>query len=493
MNNIKRLGLTAFIAILSSLVTFEAISHFGNNDRNTTFEQKQAAAVRFASLGGRNYSPATFDFTYAASMTAPGVVHIKTSYAPRKMNRNQTDPFRNFFGDQFFNQPDPYHSQPEESSGSGVIISDDGYIVTNNHVVDDGDKIEVILFNKKSYQAKVIGTDPNTDLALLKIDEKKLPFIVFGNSDSVKVGQWVLAVGNPLYGLESTATAGIISAKGRNLNILKDNGSIESYIQTDAAVNPGNSGGALVNTNGELIGIISAIASPTGYYAGYSFAVPVNIASKVVNDLMKYGQVQRGYLGIQMSNIDEQLAKGKNLSNYNGVYVDTVLAGSSAREAGLRTGDILIKVNGVTVNSTSEVQEQVARFHPGDKVNITFLRDGSEKTITTTLKNKDGAVGLLEKPVINNFTSLGAQFSDITPKEMRELGISGGVKVVKLNDGLLARNTDIHEGFIITKVDKTDIKNIGDLKAALQDKKGGVMIQGTYPNAPGQYFYAFGM
>jgi Do/DeqQ family serine protease len=424
------------------------------------------------------------------------VVHINTSYTPKQQNNNLNyDPFRDFFGNDFWNfRMDPYGGgKPKESSGSGVIISDDGYIVTNNHVIEDGDKITVILNNKKEYPATVIGTDPSTDLALIKVDAGDLPFISFGNSDSTKVGEWVLAVGNP-FNLESTVTAGIISAKGRNINILKDKGSIESFIQTDAAVNPGNSGGALVNLRGELIGINSAIATPTGSFAGYSFAVPVNIVKKIVNDLVKFGVVQRGYLGVSITNINEELAKKYEINTLEGVYVDAVNDGSAAAEAGIKSGDVITAINNVRVKSTSELQEQVSRYRPNDEISVTVLRGDKEKSLTTRLKNIDGETTIVKKDQVSSFASLGADFQNITNEEKKKLGINGGVKIAKLYDGKLAKNTDIRDGFIITKIDNKPVNNVDELKTALQNKAGqGVMIEGTYPNYSGTYFYAFRM
>lgn len=498
----KRIGFTAFIAIVSALVTVTAFSYFSNKGQLQTFEEKQAAKFTPVSYSANSEVPATLDFRYAAKITTPAVVHIKTSYAPRANRGGGDNPFKDFFGDDFMNpfgNMQPYQNQPQEASGSGVIISDDGYIVTNNHVIDGGDKIQVILADKRSYDGKVIGTDPTTDLALVKIDEKDLPFIRFGNSDSVEVGQWVLAVGNP-FNLESTVTAGIVSAKGRNIGIIRtqdDNGrqtaGIESYIQTDAAVNPGNSGGALVTTNGDLIGINSAIATPTGSFAGYSFAVPVNIVTKVVNDLMKYGIVQRGYLGVSMETVTDELSKKNNLNDVNGVYIDSVVPGSAAEEGGMKVGDVITKINDQPVNTSPEVQELVSRYHPGDKINVTFKRDGKEKTISTALKNKANNTSLVKKEEVNSFASLGAEFSDLTSKDKKDLGMQGGVKVTRLNDGVLSRNTQIREGFIITKVDNKQINNLDDLKEALTNKKGGVLMEGRYPDYPGQYFYAFGL
>jgi serine protease Do len=493
----RKLGLTAFVAIISALVAVGAYRYFDQQQQQQqSFEDKQASAARFAqvSYSATNEMPATMDFRLAAKRTTSGVVHIKTSYAPREISRNdQYNPFREFFGDQFM----PFgQQQPSASSGSGVIISDDGYIVTNNHVVDEGEKIEVILADKQSYEAKVIGTDPSTDLALLKIEEKNLPFITFGNSDSVEVGEWVLAVGNP-FNLESTVTAGIVSAKGRNINLLRtrDTSAVESFIQTDAAVNPGNSGGALVNTNGELIGINSAIATPTGTFAGYSFAVPVNIVSKVVNDLKKFGMVQRGFLGVQIATLNADLAKTKGLDakNLKGVYVDGVKTGGAGEAAGLKAGDIITKVNGTTVNTSPELQEQVSRYHPGDKISVTYLRENKEKTVDVVLKNNEGSTSYLKKDASSAVSALGAEFENVSAGELKEMGLTGGVRVKKLSEGKLSSNTNMREGFIITKIDNKPINTVDELKSALANKKGGVMIEGRYPDYPGQYFYAFGL
>jgi len=490
----KNLILIVILAMVSSFFTVAGYNYFANKNQVHVFGVNPTN-VKFASLGRSEASPGvTTDFVTAASITTPTVVHITTEITPKRHPSQNYDPFRNFFGgDDFWNFNQPYGNQPQEASGSGVIISDDGYIVTNNHVVADGDAIKVILYNKKTYDAKVIGTDPSTDLALVKIEATSLPYISFGNSDSTKVGEWVLAVGNP-FNLESTVTAGIISAKGRNINILKGKGSIESYIQTDAAVNPGNSGGALVNLHGELVGINSAIATPTGSFAGYSFAVPVNLVKKVVNDIAKFGVVQRGYLGVQIADIDSKLSKEKDINTMNGVYVDTVNTGSAAAEAGIRGGDVITAINGVKINSVSELQAQVANYHPGDDVTVTVLRGEKEKNLTARLKNIEGQVTMMKKDESSNFSSLGADFRNLNSKEMKETGLNGGVKVTKLYDGKLTRNTDIKEGFIITKVDNKVINSVDDLKAALQNKTGqGVMIQGTYENYPGSYFYAFQM
>ena len=493
MNQLKKIGFTVLVAVASSVITVTAIQFFNHSGNYSSLQSNLAA--KFAAFNPSNFTGVgPVDFKYAAAITTPTVVHIETTYAPKNYG-GDSNPFKDFFGnDFFFGMPQPYSNQPEESSGSGVIISNDGYIVTNNHVVEDGDKINVILFDKKSYEATVIGTDPSTDLALLKIDETNLPFISFGNSDSVVVGEWVLAVGNP-FNLESTVTAGIISAKGRNINILKDNGSIEAYLQTDAAVNPGNSGGALVNTKGELIGINSAIATPTGSYAGYSFAVPVNIVKKVMSDLMKYGVVQRGYLGIGISNITNDLAKEKDLNDLGGVYVDSIYSGSAAQDGGLKVGDVITKIDGTNVNSSPELQEQIAKYHPGDKIVVTYVRKGEEHVANITLKNKQGGTSYVSKEETDQSVVdlLGAEFTNLSSQDKKDLHLSGGVKVTKLSDGKLSRNTNIREGFIITKVDNKPINDIDDLKNALENKTGGVMLEGVYPNGSGQFFYAFGL
>ena len=495
--NLRKLSSTIVIAVLSSVLTVTALHYFtGSNDAATRFNTQQMNA-RLARLSGMPSGSGNLDFTYAAAMTTPAVVHIKTVTNPKPVSNKgyNNDPFRDFFGDQFsWGFPDPYHNMPRESSGSGVIISDDGYIVTNNHVVEGGDKLTIILSDKREYEAKVIGTDPSTDLAVVKIEEKNLPFIVFGNSDSVLVGQWVLAVGNP-FNLESTVTAGIVSAKGRNINLLKDGdgkGVIESFIQTDAAVNPGNSGGALVNPQGELIGINSAIATPNGTFAGYSFAVPVNLVRKVVADLMKFGEVQRGYLGVGIVNIDDALAKEKSMETMSGVYIDTIYPGSASADAGLKIGDVITRINGIEVNSVSSLQEQVANFHPGDKITVTYIRSGSTKIANAILKNREGNTDI-DESTGSTYSLLGAQFADISAKDKKDAGIAGGVKVLKVEDGKLARYTDIRAGFIITKIDNKPVNTLAELKSILENKHGGVMIEGTYPDAPGQYFYAFGL
>jgi serine protease Do len=442
------------------------------------------AQTHYTSIGAAG----PVDFRDAADQTIHAVVHVTTKFTTQQ---TYYDPFQGFFGGNGM-QVVP---REQASSGSGVIIANDGYIVTNYHVVENADNIQVTLNDKRTYEAKVIGTDPNTDLAVIKIDEKDLPFVAYGNSDDVKVGEWVLAVGNP-FNLNSTVTAGIVSAKARNINLISSNGSgsgaVESFIQTDAAVNPGNSGGALVNTSGQLIGINSAIASSTGSFAGYSFAIPVNLVRKVVADLMEFGTVQRGYLGVNIRDVDADLVKQKNLDKLSGVYVEGVIDGGSAADAGIEGGDVITKVGDVAVNNVAELQEQINRFRPGDKVVITYARGSKEKIATTTLKNKNNSATLLKKDdKTDEAETLGATFETIAPEDMKRLNIDNGLRVSKLGAGKL-RNSGIREGFIITTVDKNKVSSPEELKQILDNKKGGILIEGVYPNGSRAY-YAFGM
>lgn len=444
------------------------------------------APVRLTGLPSGNSLP---DFTAAAEQSVHAVVHVTTKFTTQQ---TYYDPFQGFFGGGSGLQTVP---REQQSSGSGVILTNDGYIVTNYHVVENADNIYVTLNDKRKYDAKVIGTDPNTDLAVIKIDDKDLPFIAYGNSDDVKIGEWVLAVGNP-FNLTSTVTAGIVSAKARNINIISGNGSgsgaVESFIQTDAAVNPGNSGGALVNTQGQLVGINSAIASNTGSFSGYSFAIPVNLVRKVVADLMEYGTVQRGYLGVNIRDVDANLVKEKNLEKLAGVYVDGVIDDGAAKDAGIEPGDVITSVGDVKVNNVPELQEQINRFRPGDKVVISYSRGKKEKTATVVLKNKNNKTDLLDKSDVSNAAeSLGATFETVAPEDLKKLNIDNGLRVSKLSAGKL-RNAGIREGFIITSVDHKKVNSPDELKDILDNKKGGILIEGVYANGSKAY-YAFGM
>lgn len=448
------------------------------------------------------------DFTSVADKVMDAVVHIKSTqtenYTVRgpQQYRQLPDPFRDFFGNDFFDQffgpgqrpqnQRPLQPQVRVGTGSGVIINEEGYIVTNNHVIAEAEDIDVTLHDNRTYKATIVGTDPSTDLALIQIKEKDLPSLPLVNSDDVKVGEWVLAVGNP-FNLNSTVTAGIVSAKSRNINILRDQYAVESFIQTDAAINPGNSGGALVNLQGGLIGINTAIASPTGAYAGYGFAVPSNMVNKVIEDLIKYGVVQRGYLGVTIRGVDGNLAKEKNLEITQGVYVDSLAENSAAHAAGIESGDVILEVDGVEVSTAPELQEMIARHRPGDEVKLKIARGSKEMDVKVELKNREGETKFLAKNRKEIFNILGAEFEDIEKELAKKLDISGGVKVKKLYAGKLMKHTEMREGFIITKVDGQVIKNSEELSRALDKKKGGVLLEGVYEDLPGKSYYAFGL
>jgi len=426
------------------------------------------------------------DFTEAAERSLPAVVHIKTIV--KQVNNLAYDPFAElFFGPQRRQQT--FESM---SSGSGVIISEDGYIVTNNHVIANASEIEVTLNDKRVFKAELVGADPSTDVAVLKIDEKQLPYLAYGNSDAVKVGEWALAVGNP-FNLYSTVTAGIISAKGRN-NILNGNNRlIESFIQTDAAVNPGNSGGALVNTAGELIGINTAIASNNGTYQGYAFAVPVNIVKKVVSDLVEFGTVQRAYIGINVKEIDAKFAAERSIKQIKGIYVSGLLDGGSAADAGIKEGDILLAIHQVPINSFSELQEQVSRYRPGDKINVTLERNGKEMNIPVTLKTFDNTTKLVKKNAFKKtgVLALGALLEDLDEEELIQMKTENGIRINKIGSGKLAQ-VGIQEGFIITAIDKKKVDKADDVRQILENKRGTIQIEGFYTNGM-RASYSFGL
>ncbi len=497
--------ISGLVALTISLGVFWLAPGFTSGDKTVKIEHINSSnAAKAVYTLNEDNEIIPLDFTATSEKVMDAVVHIKSTQTAQYINRGQQrqyrqlpDPFRDFF-DQFggrgfrFDSPQQQTPQARIGTGSGVIINADGYIVTNNHVIADADDIEVTLHDNRTYKAVVIGTDPSTDLALIQIREKDLPSLPLINSDDVKVGEWVLAVGNP-FNLNSTVTAGIVSAKSRNINILQDRYAIESFIQTDAAINPGNSGGALVNLQGGLVGINTAIASPTGAYSGYGFAVPSNIVNKVVEDLLKYGVVQRGYLGVTIRGVDGNLAKEMDLDVNKGVYVDSVSENSAALEAGIEPGDVILAVDDTEVASAPQLQEAIARHRPGDEIRLTLARGSKEMKVKVQLKNREGDFKLVEKERREVFSILGADFEDLDKKAARKLEIPGGVKVTKLYAGKLSRHTDIKEGFIITKVDKQVIKDKEDLQQALENASGGVMIEGVYENLPGTQFYAFGM
>jgi serine protease Do len=406
--------------------------------------------------------PNHINFLSTANKVVPGVVHIRTGYGPGVFSLN----------------PLQHYDRPVHSSGSGVIISDDGYIVTNNHVIEDATNIEVVMNNNQRYYAKLIGSDSNTDLALLKIKAHNLPFVPYGDSDGIRPGEWVLAIGNP-FDLNSTVTAGIVSAKARNIGILqeKNNLSVEAFIQTDAAVNPGNSGGALVNLSGELIGVNTAIATSSGSYQGYSFAIPVSLVKKVMDDLLEFGKVQRGLLGINIGDVNAALAEQYDLSVSQGVFVQRVLSGSAAEESGMLPGDVIVAIDNHVVNSVSELQEWVARNRPGHEIWVSFLREGQKMEVKARLKNGQGEESFEKKEVKHLIE--GARFEDVPYRELAKLLLDGGVKVVTVNSGKW-KKAGIKKDFIIAYIDKVPVDNVEDLNRILEYKKGGVLVEGFY-------------
>ena len=477
-----------------------------NKSYNSVLDDPKTPVFKTNYTGAGTGNTATaaqpIDFEKAASAAVPSVVHIKVTMHAKEVSMHQRrggqdqgddqdpfgDMFKRFFGDgqgggRGMAEPD------QKASGSGVIISSDGYIVTNNHVVNGATDIIVTLNNRKNYVGKVVGTDPNTDLALVKIDGKDLPVMAVGNSDDVKLGQWVLAIGYPL-NLDVTVTQGIVSAKSRNIGINTQAAApVESFIQTDAAVNPGSSGGALVNTNGELIAINSAIASPTGSFAGYAYAVPSNLMKKVISDIMKYGSVQRGYLGISMAPEGLDDAKKKELginTDVDGVFVIEVSPNGAAAQAGIKKGDIITSINDQVVNSDARLAELIARQKPGDHIKIGYIRSGSAQDADAVLQGKMGTFASTGPAAVQ---SLGANFSDLTKDDAAKLGLDGGVVVTNITDGVLSNQTNMHPGFIITKIGDTRVHSVAELREALNNQGSNFQIQGMYPDSKEVYYY----
>ena len=492
---------------ISALTTFAVVWGFNSyNKYNHTIAGQTEGLVpnnyKLAGLmNGETANGGAPDFTQPSLAALPAVVHIKTKTNAKQVTNNlprmRQNPFSDFFDDDLFNQffgGGRINIIPEQqASGSGVIISDDGFIVTNNHVIEKADEINVTLNNKKTYKAKVIGADPSYDLAVIKIDASALPFLLYGNSDDVKIGQWVLAIGYPL-NLETTVTAGIVSAKARSLGVNKGksgNTAVESFIQTDAAVNMGNSGGALVNTDGKLIGVNSAIASPTGYYSGYSYAIPVNIVKKVVDDLIKYGTVQRGYLGIQFGNAaDMSQADKKTMGidedTYDGIFATEVTTDGGAYAAGIRKGDRIQKVNGEDIISGGELQEQVSKFKPGDKVPVTVLRGKKTINFVVTLKNKAGNYEIVRNDT--KIDALGIDLLTLENKKAKEYGVEGGVIVKKINKGAINDQTRMKDGFVILRIDNEQVKNVEEMRKII-GSQNAFTISGFYPGYDGLYEY----
>ena len=500
----KNIFFTVLLSAVTSLGVIFGYNAYTHNSSNPNFQSALPANYKYAGFldSGNGPSGSPVDFTQASAAAIPAVVHIKTLTNAKAVNNNlpQQNPFSDLFGDDLLNQlfgqggGGRQRMLPERASGSGVIISDDGYIVTNNHVVAGADKVTVTMSDRKTYTAKVIAADPAYDLAVVKIDAKNLPFLLYGNSKDTRIGQWVLAIGYPLF-LEESVTAGIISAKSRALGLNHDKKgghdlAVESFLQTDAAVNPGNSGGALINTSGQLIGINSAIASPTGYYSGYSYAIPVDIVKKVVNDLIKYGSVQRGFLGAMFADaglMSDEQKKANNIPlTADGIYITNLVPEGAAKQAGVEVGDQITKINGISVATGAELQEQLSNYKPGDKINVTVTRNGVEKTMNVTLKNNAGNYDIVKPTTM--LDKLGADLQTLDPKKAKELGLAGGVVVRKINDGALNDQTRMRDGFIITKVNGKEVKTVDDLKNLIGNQTD-ITITGVYPgyNEPFEY------
>jgi Do/DeqQ family serine protease len=468
-----------YLVIILVSASFGMLGSFFYQKINTK-AQLNFAANPDPSVSNVSYHNANIengDFVKASSIATPTVVFIKTVSNTQGQRSNDVWDFWDFFGQR----------GPSYSSGSGVIISKDGYIVTNNHVIKDADKIDVILNNnKRTYSAKLVGADPNTDLALIKIDAKELQSITFGNSDNLRTGEWVLAVGNP-FNLTSTVTAGIVSAKGRNINVNQNaQFPIESFIQTDAAINPGNSGGALVNLNGELIGINTAIQSQTGSYVGYGFAIPGNMVAKIVKDLIDFGDVQKGFTGMDVKDIDAATAEAKNVNN--GVLINEVYEDGPAEKAGLKSDDIIIKVDNHTIESKANYEEQISYHRPGDNVKLVYLRNGNERNAEFKLIDKGANTSIAKKYTVTS-TKLGADFQPITASEKSRLGINAGVKVSNIRNGAL-RQMNIPEGFVISKLNNKTYSVPSDLIHDLENINGRIVIEGYYADG-GKATYSF--
>jgi len=491
---------SAIIAVLASVTTLVGYHFFVGEGRNVVLKEVSSSSGGSLSkltnfTGTPQGTPS--DFTLAAELASPSVVHIKVqSTRVRRRTPSFFDQFFGFDEEMFGGGGRP---QQQESSGSGVIISEDGYIVTNNHVVEGGEELEVVTFDKQSYVAKLVGNDPSTDLAVIKIEGKKMPSLVLGNSDQVRVGEWVLAVGNP-FNLESTVTAGIVSAIGRNINILRERAEggngfggvtdspIESFIQTDAAVNPGNSGGALVNLRGELIGINTAIASPNGAFAGYSFAIPSSIVKKVTTDLIKFGNVQRGYLGIVPRELNTKVADEVGVKNSFGIYVMDAPESGAAYTAGIRKGDVIERIDGIEVRSEPRFRELIGRKRPGEKVAIQLSREGKSREVMVELRNRDGGRDLMKKESASAsvFGRLGIELENVDAATKERLGLRNGVRVKKINPaGDVAKQTEIEEGLIITRIGDVRVNSQKDVETALNQAKAnredGVLVCGSVP------------
>lgn len=498
MKNYIRMSLmTCGVAVISSVVTVAALASAGkHNVVQTGGDQCERGAGKLYTVSSAVTPPT--DFTHASENTINGVVSIK-SYATSRGNSGM-DGYNNplyefFFGVPGQRVPRQHQSTPQERQrglGSGVILSADGYIVTNNHVIDGADRLEVTLNDNSIYNATVIGTDPTTDVALLKIEADNLHVIPIGNSDELKVGEWVLAVGNP-FGFTSTVTTGIVSAKARSVGAAARGRAmgIESYIQTDAAVNPGNSGGALVNINGELVGINTAIYSETGNYVGYSFAIPSSIVTKVVTDIKQYGTVQRAVLGVLFSELTPQLAKEKGITIVNdGILVGEVLDRSAAMDGGIKAGDVIVDINGVAIHNTAQLQGEISKYSPGDKISVRYVRDNTSYSTDVVLQNSQGNTNMTKS---SDFTALGCAFKELSASQLREFRLSSGVQVAGVRDGKF-KNAGIRDGFIILDINNTRVREKDDIEKIYNAimRSGGtdkvMFITGIYPTGRKVYY-----
>jgi serine protease Do len=498
--NLNFKNVLAIIGISAS-TTLLSIWGYTSWNKSSSFENNGKLPANYASFTNGMTPASTVDFTPAANAASPAVVHIKTKTNAKKVdNGGQSrprNPFFDFFGDDNFGDffGGPRIIPEQRASGSGVLITADGYIVTNNHVVNGADEINVTLTNKKTYKAKVVGVDPSSDLAVIKVEETGLPYLVYGNSDEVKLGQWVLAIGYPL-SLDVTITAGIISAKNRSIDInsRQSDKPLESFLQTDAAVNQGNSGGALVNTAGELVGINSAIMSPTGSYAGYSYAIPVNIVKKVVTDIVKFGTVQRAYLGLSYAKdglSDEDIKKLESELNVkykdgDGLLVTDVLEGGAAIAAGIKKGDIISKLNGVTIKTAPELQEQISRYKPGDKIAVVVKRGGKEMSFDVVLKAKLGNADLTKSSKMAE--KLGGKLENVDKATADKHDIDGGVIIKELGSGVLGKSR-VEKGFVITSVNDEEVKTVEEFYEAVKKSNGSVKLGGFYPGYYGNYAF----
>ncbi len=480
--NAKSIGLFILLFAVGGIISLAGAHALGWTGKTVVIENTQSSVpTALANLPSSSAAVPT-DFVVAAEASVEAVVHVKIT-AERAQN------YYNPFNDLFFGRPSTPQKQEIQGSGSGVILSSDGFIVTNNHVISGAKEITVVTANNNEYEAVLIGTDPTTDIALLKIDAEDLKTIVVANSDAVRLGQWVLAVGNP-FNLTSTVTAGIISAKGRDINIIDEQSAIESFIQTDAAVNPGNSGGALVNTGGELVGINTAISSRSGSFEGYSFAVPANLVMKVVGDLKEFGRVQRAFMGINYNELNASLSEELKLTINSGVYVANVIEGGAADEAGIKKGDVIINVDGKQVRTGADLTEAIGSHRPGEQLNVLVNRNGINQQYSIVLKNRLGTTEMLTKEE-EIMRSYGAKLSELTINEKRKLGLRYGVKVDEVLGGRFQK-AGIPKGFIIVKLNNVYVDDVAKFERLIQqfNPGDGALIQGFETNGKANY-YAF--